>query len=84
MKNKTNAPESKLFRIIHLLILIVLYLPVKSQAQQMKYPVSEKILDFEILNKKFKNPDCQYGTIPFFVWNSKITKPEIKQKMQIF
>ncbi len=82
MKNKTNAPESKLFRIIHLLILIVLYLPVKSQAQQMKHPVSEKILDFEILNKKFKNPDCQYGTIPFFVWNGKITKPEIKQKMQ--
>lgn len=36
------------------------------------------------LRKEFKNPSSEYGTIPFFVWNGKITRKEIDAYLRDF
>jgi hypothetical protein len=47
------------------------------------YPTGA-ITDFRELRKEFSNPSPEYRTIPFFVWNGKITKPAIDSFMISF
>ncbi|MFA5814563.1 MAG: glycosyl hydrolase [Bacteroidales bacterium] len=35
------------------------------------------IRDFDGLRKEFSLPSAEFGTVPFFVWNGKITRPDI-------
>ncbi len=39
------------------------------------------ISTFRELRKEFREPSKEYGTVPFFVWNGRITKPEINSFM---
>ncbi|NLJ44719.1 MAG: hypothetical protein GX431_13755 [Bacteroidales bacterium] len=43
-----------------------------------------KVNDYQTLAAGFKSPAAEYTTAPFFVWNYKITKPEIDNFLQEF
>lgn len=60
-----------------------LLLSMSCSEKIMDFP-ADRITDFEILQKSFSQPAKEYGTIPFFVWNDKMTKEGIAQRMQDF
>ena len=64
-------------------IIGALLLNMSCSEEVMDFP-TDRITDFEILQKVFRQPTKEYGTIPFFVWNDKMTKEEIAQSMQDF
>ncbi|RZJ85728.1 MAG: hypothetical protein EOO20_19745, partial [Chryseobacterium sp.] len=37
--------------------------------------------DFITISQQFLSPDRQYGSVPFFVWNTKVTKEEINSML---
>ncbi len=43
-----------------------------------------KVNDFKSLKAEFGTPSAEYTTAPFFVWNYKITKPEIDKFLNDF
>ena len=40
-------------------------------------PAGKRINSFDELRREFSRPSKEYGTVPFFVWNGEITRPEI-------
>ena len=51
--------------------------------RKINFP-KDAVTDFNVLQEAFKQPSKEYGTIPFFVWNDKMTKKGIDEKMQDF
>lgn len=51
--------------------------------KKTRYP-DGAITDFAVLRKEFKEPSREYGTVPFFVWNGKITRQDIDSFMLDF
>ena len=70
-----EALFSVLITLSLLVISVVACSPVRDQ-----YPEGA-ITDFDELREDFKEPSKEYRTIPFFVWNSKITKQDIDDFM---
>ncbi len=50
---------------------------VCSCAREKNQQTGKSIDDFNTLRKEFAQPSKEYGTIPFFVWNGKITRSDI-------
>ncbi|MBE9510048.1 MAG: hypothetical protein IMY71_04150, partial [Bacteroidetes bacterium] len=69
--------------IYSVLIGIIITSTFSCSYQQENYPEGA-ITDFATLKNEFKQPSRDYGTVPFFVWNSKITRKEIDEKMKDF
>jgi hypothetical protein len=46
--------------------------------------LDRNISNFDELRREFKEPSKEYGTIPFFVWNGKITREDIDLYMRDF
>ena len=74
----------KVIAAIPALFVLLLSLSQSGRAQQPVNPFCERISSFKSLKAEFLNPASKYGTLPFFVWNGKITKAEIDEKMQDF
>jgi hypothetical protein len=68
--------------VFYVILIITLILP-GCTVQENNFPQGA-ITKFEILEKEFKQPAKEYGTIPFFVWNGDITREGIDEKMQDF
>ena len=65
--------------------LAAILLLIISQSSCKKEIASEvKINDYQSLAEGFKSPAAEYTTSPFFVWNYKISKPEIDNFLQEF
>ena len=37
----------------------------------------DRVMDFNDMESKFKNPSSEYRTVPLWVWNGDITKEDI-------
>ncbi len=70
-------------KVISTFIIGALLLNISCSEEIMDFP-TDRITDFEVLQKVFRQPTKEYGTIPFFVWNDKMTKEVIAQSMQDF
>jgi len=44
----------------------------------------DTVASFDVLQEAFLQPPKEYGTIPFFVWNDKMTREGIDEKMKDF
>ncbi len=63
----------------------LLFVVIVSFASCKKTVVNEvKINEFRSLKAEFGTPSAEYTTAPFFVWNYKITKPEIDKFLNDF
>lgn len=51
--------------------------------RKLNFP-PDTIVGFDVLQEAFKQPSKEYGTIPFFVWNDKMTREGIDEKMKDF
>jgi hypothetical protein len=76
MKYSPNLRSCFLFSILLLII--------SQTSCKKEIPDEIKINDYQSLAAGFKSPDAEYTTAPFFVWNYKITKPEIDNFLQEF
>jgi len=72
--------KSAIFKLSSLLFIII-----SSFVSCKKTVVNKvKINDFRSLKAEFGTPSAEYTTAPFFVWNYKITKPEIDKFLNDF
>ena len=62
---------------LRFLIYGILALTVLSAYEDMDSNTGEAIASFTQLRSQFIEPSKEYGTIPFFVWNSKIIRQDI-------
>jgi hypothetical protein len=74
-----RALTISLFQIFFMIILIL----SGCTNPRSNYPQGA-ITKFDLLQKEFKQPSKEFGTIPFFVWDGNITKEGIDEKMQDF
>lgn len=68
--------------IAYLPAVLTAFLLMTSCSDRKLTATSGTIDSFDALQNAFKQPSKDYGTIPFFVWNDKMTKEGIAQSMQ--
>jgi alpha-L-rhamnosidase len=65
-------------------ILTLLYLGIILNSCNNNKIDEVKVSDFVTLSEQFSEPDAEYTTAPFYVWNAEITKEEIAINMKSF
>lgn len=70
-------------RAMSIVISGILLVQISCSDKVMDFP-ADRITGFDALQQEFGQPPKEYGTIPFFVWNDKMTKEGIDRSMQDF
>ncbi|MBI1932470.1 MAG: hypothetical protein HYS24_08025 [Ignavibacteriales bacterium] len=71
------------FGITYSVILLIAFILMGNSGESKKLNGSEKTSFKEIL-KDFKSPSQDYGTVPFYVWNGKMSKERIENDLKDF
>ncbi len=74
----------KLLTIFLFQIILIVNLMLSGCTNSKSTYPQGSITKFDLLEKEFKQPGKEYGTVPFFVWNGKITREGIDEKMRDF
>ncbi|MGE5418589.1 MAG: glycosyl hydrolase, partial [Chloroflexota bacterium] len=74
----------KPLKYFSLLLILATSLSCKKETQNVAVANEVKINDFQSLVAQFNNPETEYTTAPFFVWDAKITKDEIEKDLVSF
>ncbi|MBK7103754.1 MAG: hypothetical protein IPH62_00515 [Ignavibacteriae bacterium] len=69
----------KYFLNISFIILLIVNVSCSNKENKN---VKNDSADFKSISENFTNPHQDYGTVPFYVWNGKITKERIEQDLK--
>ncbi|MFZ1288859.1 MAG: glycosyl hydrolase [Melioribacteraceae bacterium] len=82
MKRKTQNTIRKNF--VNISLIIFLILNINGCSKDENRIVKSDFADFKSISENFANPHQDFGTVPFFVWNGKITKERIENDLKEF